>query len=377
MRPIPIIAVTRNFDSGGTEQHLLQTLPRLDREKFAVTVLALHPKGALAEAFAQSGVDVRPGSSSRIGALSRLASQAAGRRSLVHCFLPEPYLLGAPVGLMAGSTVLMSRRSRNTYQQHHPVAAWFERRLHRRMAALVGNSRPVVADLLAEGAPPGRVRLIYNGIDTGRFLSGSQCEAKRREMRTRLGLADDAVVLTCVANLFRYKGHADLFRALAMLGSVFAANCAMLLVGRDAGELDFLQKQAAELGISGKVRFLGERRDVPDLLAASDIGVLASQEEGFSNAVLEGMAAGLSMVVTDVGGNAEAVIDGKNGFVVPAQEPALLAQAMSALIGDAGRRRAMGNAARVRVTESFSIDASVFAYEALYEEIWARCGNGL
>lgn len=271
----------------------------------------------------------------------------------------------------------MSRRSRNTYQQHHPVAAWFERRLHRRMAALVGNSRPVVADLLAEGAPPGRVRLIYNGIDTGRFLSGSQCEAKRREMRTRLGLADDAVVLTCVANLFRYKGHADLFRALAMLGSVFAANCAMLLVGRDAGELDFLQKQAAELGISGKVRFLGERRDVPDLLAASDIGVLASQEEGFSNAVLEGMAAGLSMVVTDVGGNAEAVIDGKNGFVVPAQEPALLAQAMSALIGDAGRRRAMGNAARVRVTESFSIDASVFAYEALYEEIWARCGNGL
>lgn len=377
MRPIPIIAVTRSFDSGGTEQHLLQTLPRLNREKFAVTVLALYRGGALAEAFAQSGVNVRPGSSSRIGALSRLASQAAGRRSLVHCFLPEPYLLGAPVGLMAGSTVLMSRRSRNTYQQHHPVAAWFERRLHRRMAALVGNSHPVVADLLAEGAPPKHVRLIYNGIDTGRFLSGNQRETKRQEVRTRLGLENDVVVLTCVANLFRYKGHADLLRSLGMLGPVFAANCVMLLAGRDAGELDSLQRQAVELRIFDRVRFLGERRDVPDLLAASDIGVLASQEEGFSNAVLESMAAGLPMVVTDVGGNAEAVTDGKNGFVVPARDPALLAEAISAMIGDAGRRRALGDAARRRADESFSIDASVSAYEALYEEIWARNGNGL
>ena len=245
------------------------------------------------------------------------------------------------------------------------------------MAALVGNSRPVVADLLAEGAPPGRVRLIYNGIDTGRFLSGNQREVKRQEVRTRLGLANDVVVLTCVANLFRYKGHTDLLRSLAMLGPVFAANCVMLLAGRDAGEADSLQRQAVELGISGRVRFLGERRDVPDLLAASDIGVLASQEEGFSNAVLEGMAAGLPMVVTDVGGNAEAVIDGENGFVVPARETALLAEAMSALIGDAGRRRAMGDAARGRATQSFSIDASVSAYEALYEEIWARYRNGL
>ncbi|MDZ4253690.1 MAG: glycosyltransferase [Sulfuritalea sp.] len=377
MRPIPIIAVTRSFDSGGTEQHLLQTLPRLNREKFAVTLLALHTEGALARAFAQCGLDVAPGPASRIGALVRLAFKAVGRRPLVHCFLPEPYLLGAPVGLLAGATVLMSRRSRNTYQQRHPVAAWFERRLHRHMAALVGNSRPVVADLLAEGAPPARVRLIYNGIDTGRFLSGHQRQAKRQEVRIRLGLFDDVVVLTCVANLFHYKGHADLLRALAMLEPVLAVNCVMLLAGRDAGEADSLQRQAVELGISDRVRFLGERRDVPDLLAASDIGVLASQEEGFSNAVLEGMAAGLPMVVTDVGGNAEAVIDDKNGFVVPAQEPALLAEAMSALIGDAGRRRAMGDAARRRATESFSIDASVSAYEALYEEIWARYGNGL
>ena len=266
----------------------------------------------------------------------------------------------------------MSRRSRNHYQSHHPLAAWVERRLHRRMDALVGNSRAVVQDLLDEGAPPDRVRLIYNGVDAGRFAAGEVRIERRCALRTELGLPDDRVVLTCVANLFPYKGHADLLDALALLGAGFAARATLLLVGRDAGARAALEAQAARLGLSASVRFLGERGDVPDLLVASDIGVLASHEEGFSNAVLEGMAAGLPMVVSDVGGNAEAVTDGECGHVVPARAPAVLAQALADLIGDVGRRQAMGEAARRRVAASFSLDACVAAYEALYEELWER-----
>ncbi|SBT09348.1 Glycosyl transferase group 1 family protein [Candidatus Propionivibrio aalborgensis] len=375
MRPIPIVAVTRSFDCGGTEQHLLQTLPRLNREEFAVSVLALYPGGTLREAFSQSGLNVWPASESRLGALVGLATSLVGCRALIHCFLPEPYLLAAPVGLATGSLVLMSRRSRNGYQRQHPVAAWFERRLHSHMAALVGNSSPVVDDLLAEGAPPDRIRLIYNGVDADRFSSGYQRQVKRQEVRTRLGLSDDVVVLICVANLFRYKGHADLFEALAMLGPVFTESCVMLLAGRDAGELPSLRRQAVQLGISDKVQFLGERQDVQDLLAASDIGVLPSHEEGFSNAVLESMAAGLPMVVTDVGGNADAVTDGKCGYVVSASEPSRLAEVLAILILDAGSRSTMGDAARARVISSFSIASCVQAYEALYKEIWVRNGQ--
>jgi len=266
----------------------------------------------------------------------------------------------------------MSRRSRNHYQSRHPIAAWVERRLHRRMDALLGNSRAVVQDLLDEGAPPDRVRLIYNGIDVGRFAVGEARLERRRTLRAELDLPDDRVVLTCVANLFPYKGHADLLEALALLGAGFAARTTLLLVGRDAGARAALAAQAARLGLSASVRFLGERGDVPDLLAASDIGVLASHEEGFSNAVLEGMAAGLPMVVSDVGGNAEAVIDGECGQVVPARAPAALGKALALLIDDAGRRQAMGEVARRRVAASFSLDACVAAYEALYEELWER-----
>ena len=274
--------------------------------------------------------------------------------------------------MCAATACVMSRRSRNHYQSHHPLAAWVERRLHRRMDALVGNSRAVVQDLLDEGAPPDRVRLIYNGVDAGRFAAGEVRIERRCALRTELGLPDDRVVLTCVANLFPYKGHADLLDALALLGAGFAARATLLLVGRDAGARAALEAQAARLGLSASVRFLGERGDVPDLLVASDIGVLASHEEGFSNAVLEGMAAGLPMVVSDVGGNAEAVTDGECGHVVPARAPAVLAQALADLIGDVGRRQAMGEAARRRVAASFSLDACVAAYEALYEELWER-----
>jgi len=364
----------RSLDRGGAEQHLSYVLPQLNADRFRIRIATLYPQGSLLHAFRGTHVetlalpDVNLGA--RLFAFGRIVRRD---RPLLHCFLPEPYLLFGSTGVLCAATAcVMSRRSRNHYQSHHPLAAWVERRLHRRMDALVGNSRAVVQDLLDEGAPPDRVRLIYNGVDAGRFAAGEVRIERRCALRTELGLPDDRVVLTCVANLFPYKGHADLLDALALLGAGFAARATLLLVGRDAGARAALEAQAARLGLSASVRFLGERGDVPDLLVASDIGVLASHEEGFSNAVLEGMAAGLPMVVSDVGGNAEAVTDGECGHVVPARAPAVLAQALADLIGDVGRRQAMGEAARRRVAASFSLDACVAAYEALYEELWER-----
>ncbi len=372
---IPVDVAIRSLDRGGAEQHLSYVLPRLNADRFKVRIVSLYPEGSLSQAFRGTPVELLSlpdfGRSARLLAF---CNEVRRDRPILHCFLPEPYLLFGSAGVLFGASIcIMSRRSRNHYQSRHPVAAWVERRLHQRMDALLGNSRAVVQDLLGEGAPPERVRLIYNGIDPGRFATGEMRIFRRQAMRAELGLRHDEIVLTCVANLFAYKGHADLLAALAMLGG--ASRCTrptLLLVGRDAGERAGLEVQAAQLGLSASVRFLGERSDVPDLLAASDVGVLPSHEEGFSNAVLEGMAAGLPMVVSDVGGNAEAVIENESGLVVPARSPAALAQALAELIGDTSRRLAMGEAARRRVATSFSLDACVAAYEAMYEELWDR-----
>ena len=114
------------------------------------------------------------------------------------------------------------------------------------------------------------------------------------------------------------------------------------------------------------IRRLGRRDDVPELLGTADIGVLCSPEEGFPNSVLEGMAAGLPMVVTDVGGNSEAVVDGETGIVVRARNRKALAAAILTLASGARKRRSMGEAGRRRVEERFSLDVCVARYGAFY-----------
>ncbi len=143
----------------------------------------------------------------------------------------------------------------------------------------------------------------------------------------------------------------------------------MLCVGRDDGLGPTLAELARGLRLDGNIRLLGSRADIPALLASADIGILCSHEEGFSNAILEGMAAGLPMVVTDVGGNAEAVVDQETGFVVPAHDPAALGAAILALASNAELRKKLGKAARRRVETHFSLEQCVERYDALYRDL--------
>lgn len=372
---IPVLIIINSLDSGGSEHHLLQVLPRLDPERFEVQILPLYSGGTLTNEFVSRGISfVAPQGSGRILInLWRLAVAIRQRRPIVHCFLPKAYLFGGFISVILKAPLLvMSRRSRNYYQNRRPISALMERLLQRSTAATLANSRVVMQDLLDEGVAQARTRLIYNGVDCKRFPAGPERNVRRQAMRSALGLSDDRIVLICIANFFPYKGHSDLLYSISLLGYRLITRIELLLVGRDAGTRESMEVQAARLGLSASVRFLGERMDVPDLMVGSDVGVLASHEEGFSNAVLEGMAAGLPMVVTDVGGNAEAVTDGECGYVVPARAPTALAQALTDLINDPGRRQAMGEAARRRAVNSFSLDVCVAAYEALYVDLWER-----
>jgi glycosyltransferase involved in cell wall biosynthesis len=256
----------------------------------------------------------------------------------------------------------MSRRSLNTYQRRHRLLARIERRLHSRMSAVVANSRAVLAELVIEGVAPERLGLIYNGIEPAVFAD----LPPRAEVRRRLGLGSAALVLTTVATLIPYKGHGDLLDALAGVAGELPADWVLLCVGRDDGIGPALRARARALGIDGHVRWLGERHDVPEILHASDVGILPSHEEGFSNAVLEGMAAGLPMVVTRVGGNPEAVVHDVSGLVVPPRDPRAMGAAILGLARDATRRQRMGEAGRHRVTAVFSLAACVDRYARLY-----------
>ena len=380
---VSVLVVVGDLDIGGAETHLASILPRLSRERYRVTVYTLTHKGALAPRLEAAGISVvaPPGSRlfwRRLGRLGRrtpllavsisrlLLLMVRERPAVVHMFLPAAYIAGGLCAVLTRCPVrIMSRRSLNLYQRSHRLARRVEGWLHRRMRAILGHSAAVVAELRAEGAAPDRLGLLYNGVDPAPFA------AESRAARAALGIADDALVLVIVANLIPYKGHADLIAALSHARAGLPDGWVLLCVGRDDGPGAALKARAEALGIAGSIRWLGERNDVPALLAAADIGLLCSHQEGFSNSILEGMAAGLAMVVTDVGGNPEAVVDGVTGLVVPPRDPRAFGEALLALASDPERRAAMGEAGRRRVTEDFSLDACVARYARLYDGLAA------
>ncbi|MGH6953747.1 MAG: glycosyltransferase, partial [Alphaproteobacteria bacterium] len=224
-------------------------------------------------------------------------------------------------------------------------------RLSRLPSAVVANSyagRAVHQDL---GFHPRRFEVIANGIDAAQFRPDAQARA---EARAELGMAQDAIVLAHVARVDPMKDHATFLAALERLPRVVA-----LAIGKDTERLPALPNLLR----------LGQRGDMPRLLAASDIAVSSSAfGEGFSNAIAEGMAAGLPVVATDVG-DARLII-AETGLVVPARDPERLAAAISRLAGEPPEAlRARGTCARQRIEREFPLSRAAESFSHLYREL--------
>ncbi|MDH3582420.1 MAG: glycosyltransferase [Hyphomicrobiales bacterium] len=364
---------------GGAEKHISMVAPALVKRGYRVVVYNLSGDSVLGDAMADAGVKIvsppfrLPASRLRfvrgmalaVSSLKLFLLFLFERPPIVHFFLPQAYIVGAIAARCAGlSGLIMSRRSLNAYQAHHPMLARLERRLHRHMRLVIANSKRVLAELRDdEKIPADKLGLIHNGIELGLFDQPFDAMPKRAE----LGIEPEAKVLVVVANLIPYKGHADLLEALAGVNTELPDDWVLLAVGRDDGIGDTLSLKADGLELADKVSFLGARDDVPDILRVSDIGLLCSHEEGFSNAILEGMAAGLPMIVTDVGGNAEAVVDGTSGIVVPPHAPDDLGRAIKKLVNNPALRKRMGAAGQERVRTHFSLDMCVDKYQKLYD----------
>ena len=213
-----------------------------------------------------------------------------------------------------------------------------------------------------ENVDQSKLVLIYNGVATSPFETAL---SRRKSLRRKYGIRDDEQVLVTVANLIPYKGHFDLILAAREVCNRFP-RVQFLLAGEDRGIQDGLERKVRELGLQRSVRFLGRRDDIPGLLAAGDISVLPSHEEGFSNVILESMAAGLPVVATDVGGNGEAVQDGVTGWLTPPGDPSALAEKIIDLLEDPVRARAWGRAGRERIGRMFTVERMVEAHLQLY-----------
>lgn len=181
--------------------------------------------------------------------------------------------------------------------------------------------------------------------------------------REELGLSPHVGVALCLARMAEQKRHDLLLRAWAQV----AGDPVLLLAG--GGPLrSQLEALARELGIADRVRFLGVRRDVPALLAAADVTVLASDWEGLPISLLESMAAGVPVVATDVDGVGEAMADG-GGRLVPRRNPEALAKALQELLTEAELRKELGRQAQEQVVRRHAPETMMAAYGRLFDEL--------
>jgi glycosyltransferase involved in cell wall biosynthesis len=361
--------VLTTLDVGGAEMHVLSLARGQVERGHRVRVLFLKGAGTLVDDFLAAGAE----SAERAGA-------AALWRELRGADVVHSHLLKADA-LCAALAPLAGRRRRLVASKHNDERALL--RLPVSLAHGVLGRVPrrtiVLSDHVGRfverhGRVPGRlVRRIYYGIDPKPWEEGrARGEQRRAELRAEFGFRADDVVFLCVARFAPQKAHDVLLRAAARAAELEGgARVRVLLVGDDPFGEGRVRAQAlaAQLGLAGRVAFAGIRRDVPDLMGASDAFVLASLWEGLGLVFLEAMAAERCVLATDVSAVPEVVVQGETGLLVPAGDPEPLARGLARLASDPDERARMGAAGRARVLEHFGLDRMVDETLAVYGEL--------
>ncbi len=373
--PADVLAVIGQLDTGGTERHLLNVFPELKRRSLDCRIYTLRGGGDYENDMQAAGVRVMSPSHGSRGwfgllrtAFHFLRVLRVERPRIIHFYLPHAYLLGGLCSLFGPPCIrIMSRRSQNQYQSKWPFARSIEGFLHRKMDCILANSQALMEELLAEGVDEAIGGVIYNGVPIPPVLSSSAMIALRDE----LGIGQETFVVVMVANLIPYKGHADAIEALGSARDQLGTDWVVFMIGRDKGIQKELAVQAAATNIDSNIRWTGAVDDVQPYLAVADLAMMASHEEGFSNAILEAMAASVPVIATDVGGNSEAVVDQITGLLVPVNDPAAMSAAIIALFNDRARRIQLGHAAQAQVMEKFTLEKCVAAYSRVYQSLLA------
>lgn len=369
-----LLFLTTGLAYGGVETQLVRLATRLKSRGWEVRVVSLMPPRAYSEDLEASGIpvfslnirhklpDPRP-----FARLIRLIRE--WRPNLVHSHMVHANLLARVARLLAPVPVLISTA--------HSIdeGGRFREVLYRLTDALCDLTTQVseagLERYVRVGAVPRhKIRKISNGVDIVHFRPNHQM---RFALRKKLGVANSLFLWLAVGRFDVPKDYPNLLQAFA---SVIKKNrgAALLIVG-DGQLRSTIENLANEFGLNEKVKFLGIRHDVRELMSIADAYVMSSAWEGMPMVLLEASAMALPIVATDVGGNREVVVDGKIGFLVPPKNPELLAQAMIRLMNlPYEDRRKMGEAARQHIEANFSLDQVVEQWDNLYRELLSRKG---
>ena len=356
-----------NLDRGGLERMVLELVKLQHRQGHRCQVVCLFEPGSQAHELDALGIpvsacDKRQGFDLRALARARqLVRNHATEVLHTHNAVAHYQAVCATYGL--GMRQVINTRHGMGGNQRAARREWLYRRALASTDTVVAVCEAARTDAVKRGiVPMAKTRVVPNGIQVGSFQTVST--AMHRRLQLLLGLPAQTRLIGTVGRLNWAKDQAGLIRAFRRVNEQLP-HTALLLIGEGELRKD-LEVRAAEEGVTDRVHFLGDRNDVHELLQGLDLFVLSSVSEGYSLALLEAGAAALPIVATDVGGNGEIIRDGETGRLVPASDPAALAQAMLALLRDSSQAQLLGRAARAWVEQHGSLDAMAGSYARLY-----------
>ncbi len=380
MKRFRVAHIITRLCKGGAQENTFHTVRLANRERFDVDLISGPTSGAegsIEDAVRAAGIEIL-----REPDLVRNAAPLRDRRALhslerrlreeqydiVHTHTSKAGYLGRLAADHAGAPIIVHTPHGHIFGGYfsRPVT-WFYTMLERHAARVTDRfialtQRGIEEHLKQHIGRREQWRAIFSGIDIAPFDAAIE---RRAATRQALGIREDEILVGGVGRLEPVKGFTYFVEAAH--AAAYAMPGLKFILAGDGSLRDKLEQQAEALG--ARMQFLGLRHDVPDLMAALDIFVLPSLNEGMGRVLLEAGAAGAPSVATAVGGVPDIIVDGKTGVLVAPREPAALARAILELAHDASLRTSMGGAARARIAPAYSIESMVRQIEDVYEEL--------
>ena len=360
-----VLFITRAFDFGGAEKHLLDLVSRLDGAALQLSILCLEKDFYSSRLRADHNIEVSTCNQAPNSILDWVRLLRKIRPDVVVFIygwlwaIPwtasiGAWLAGVPKRFSIQHLIAPANMNRGWIRG--AVRRMFGA-LHLKLSASLFQSTIAVSNNLRNslihdfGFPAKKVITIHNGVSLSEFVP---LDGNGAELKSSFGFSQDEFVLVCTARLSEQKGIDILLQGIAQTVRL-GIHCKCLLVG-DGPLKEKLMAQAKDLGVSEHVLFEGFSEDIQKYLHTGSAFILTSYREGLPLSILEAMASGLPCVVTNVGGNAEAVVDGVNGLLIPPGSPGAVADAIQYLVEHSDERAQMAMRSRALACEKFDIE---------------------
>jgi glycosyltransferase involved in cell wall biosynthesis len=372
-RKITVLFLIDYLDSmGGAERNLLQLVTALKKGDH-VPIVACLQGGSVSRMIENLGIQVEDLLVKKIYGVDGVKALLSLKRiisrqgaDLIVTYHEGSDFLGIVLSFLTRTPIISNRRDLGFNLK--PRHIFIYRIINRFFSRIITVSTATKTEVVKrQNCLESKITVIHNGVDVSDYVSQSLG-------KKHFGLEESRLLICCLANIRSIKGQEFLLESARLLKEKGFSNFQIILIGKfEKSGAYYLQlrEMVDEFELGEFVDFKGylSPREIKKRLAVSDIGVLPSLSEGFSNALLEYMAAGLPVVATEVGGNPEAILNGETGFLVPPGNPQALAGALQLLLNDNELRVEMGRSGKRRVMERFSHDLMISNYLAAFQSV--------